>query len=247
MPKTSPRPDTHTKTLYLTDGGTRFQSTAATLQLSSAPTHENADLPGLANVRECYKLMRPAGPLLQRITGSTPPMAQSRALTRIAHPTYTEIAGRPVAGLEEAVTQINASRDPALLNRASQLIAEHLRPMEQHLQSLQQQVTTVAALGLRAQQTGEAALCLMVRQERTLNQLRARAEEDRRRYQEDQETAQAFRDYVQATLARLGIQLAGEPPLPTPPTWGGTGSAPPRPCHRSPPRPARSGCSDPDG
>ena len=217
--------DTHTKTLYLTDGSTRFQSTAALLQLSSAPTHENADLPGLANVRECYKLMRPSGPLLQRAPGSTPQMAQSRALTRIAHPTYAEIAGRPVAGLEEAVTQINARRDPALLNRASQLIAEHLRPMEQHIQSLQQQVSTVAAQGLRAQQTGEAALGLMVRQERTLNQLRARAEEDRRRYQEDQETAQAFRDDVQATLARLGIQLAGEPPLTIPPVWGGPGSA----------------------
>ena len=245
--------DTHTKTLYLTDGGTRFQSTAAMLQLSSAPTHENEDLPGLANVRACYKLMRPAGPLLQRAAGSTPQMAQSRALTRIAHPSYAEIAGRPVAGLEEAVTQINARRDPALLNRASQLIAEHLRPMEQHLQSLQQQVTTVAAQGLRAQQTGEAALGLMVRQERTLNQLRARAEEDRRRYQEDQETAQAFRDDVQATLARLGIQLGGEPPALPPPAWGGIGSAPAQPQpppvpgverHRDPPAPAAAARMD---
>ena len=189
--------------------------------------------------------MRPAGPLLQRATGSTTPMAPTRALSRIAHPSYAEIAGRPVAGLEEAVTQINARRDPALLNRASQLIAEHHRPMEQHLQSLQQQVTTVAAQGLRAQQTGEAALGLMVRQERTLNQLRARAEEDRRRYQEDQETAQAFRDDVQATLARLGIQLAGEPPSLPPPAWGGTGSPqslpPPAPGvdrPRDPPAPA---------
>ena len=221
--------DTSTKTLYLTDGGTRFQSTAAMLQLSSARTHENADLPGLANVRECYKLIRPAGPLLPRTTGSSQPLAKSRAITRVPHPTYAEIAGRPVAGLDEAVTQINSRRDPALLNRASQLIAVHLRPMEQHLQSLQQQVTTVAAQGHRAQQTVEAALGLMVRQERTLNQLRARAEEDRRRYQEDQETAQAFRDDVRATPARLGIQLDGVPPPPHLHIMGGLGPVPPPP------------------
>ena len=209
--------DAHTITMYLTDGGTRFQSTAAMLQLSSAPTHENADLPGLANVRACYGLMRPSGPLLQRKGGGPPPPAQSRAITRIAHPSYAEIAGRPVGGLEEAVVQINARRDPALLNRASQLIAEHLRPVEQQLRAIQEQVQTNSARTLRAQQTGEAALGLVVRQEQTITQLRARAEADRLRYEEDQVTAQTFRDDLQATLRRLGIQLDGGPPLPIAP------------------------------
>ena len=227
--------DGHTTTLYLTDGGTRFQSTAAMLQLSSAPTHENADLPGLANVRACYGLMRPSGPLLQRKGGGPPPPAQSRAITRIAHPSYAEVAGRPVGGLEEAVVQINARRDPALLNRASQLIAEHLHPVEQQLRAIQEQVHTNSARTLRAQQTGEAALGLVVRQEHTITQLRARAEADRLRYEEDQVTAQAFRDDLQATLRRLGIQLDGGPPLPVVPPEGlGLLSAPPRP----PPGPA---------
>ena len=223
--------DAHTITMYLTDGGTRFQSTAAMLQLSSAPTHENADLPGLANVRACYGLMRPSGPLLQRKGGGPPPPAQSRAITRTAHPSYAEIAGRPVGGLEEAVVQINARRDPALLNRASQLIAEHLRPVEQQLRAIQEQVQTNSARTLRAQQTGEAALGLVVRQEQTITQLRARAEADRLRYEEDQVTAQTFRDDLQATLRRLGIQLDGGPPLPMAPPLEVPGPLPasPRP------------------
>ena len=216
--------DEATKTLFLTDGHTRYQATAALMQISSATTHEDADLPGLASVRECYRLMRPAGPVLQR----TPPAQATSSLTRAGprtpHPTYAEVALRPNPGLVDTVTQISTSRDPILLQRASQLIVEHMRPLEQ---TLQRQQATIRALQVqleqqadqvnRAQETGTTALELMVRQEQMITTLQARAETDRQqahddrlRFQTEQAASLAFRNDVQAAFARLGLPV---PPI----------------------------------
>ena len=123
--------DEATKMLYLTDGHTRYQSTAALMQISSATTHEDADLPGLASVRDCYRLMLPAGPVLHRKPSALSFSSLTRAGPRTHHHTYAEVAIRPNPGLADTVTQISASRDPILLQRASQLIVEHMRTMEQ--------------------------------------------------------------------------------------------------------------------
>ena len=236
--------DAGTKTLYLSDGHTRYQATAALLEISSATTHESADLPGLASVRECYRLMRPANPPLQRTPTMHTPASLGRATARLTHPTYADVAGRPTQGLADTVTQISASRDPVLLQRASQLIVDHMRPLEQTLRrqqatirELQQQVGDHATQINRAQATGSTALDLMVRQEAMITNLQTRAEEDRQRasteqlrYQTELATAEAFRTDVRAALARLGHPMGPVPqlvplpgrdpgPLPGPPTF----------------------------
>ena len=253
--------DEATKTLYLTDGHTRYQSTAALMQISSATTHEDADLPGLASVRDCYRLMRPAGPVLQRKPSALPSSSLTRAAPRNQHPTYAEVAIRPHPGLADTVTQISASRDPILLQRASQLIVEHMRPMEQTLQrqqatirALQIQVEQQADQVTRAQATGTTALDLMVRQDQMITTLQARAEEDRQRaydvslrFQAEQAASQAFRNDMQAALLRLG--LPGLPHPPFPPTPGPTTHPDPRPVPTSslrdgPPAPAVAAAMD---
>ena len=243
--------DATTKTLYLTDGHTRFQSTAALMQISSATTHEDADIPGLASVRDCYRLMRPAGPILQRSPTTQSPSSLTRAGPRTPHPTYAEVAVRPHPGLADTVTQISATRDPILLQRASQLIVEHMRPMEQTLhrqqdtiRALQLQMAQQADQVTRAQATGSTALELMVRQEQMITSLQARAEEDRQqaydtrlRFQAEQAASQAFRNDVQAALLRLG--LPGVPPPPPSLTGRDTGPLPslaPRPALAPGPR-----------
>ena len=231
--------DETTKTLYLTDGHTRYKSTAALMQISSATTHQDADIPGLASVLDCYRLMRPAGPAPQRKPSALPSSSMTRAEPRTPHPSYAEVVVRPNPGLADAVTQISASRDPILLQRASQLIVEHIRPMEQTLQcqqatirALQLQVEQQLEQVTQAQATGTTALELMVRQEQMITTLQVRAEEDRQsayhdrlRFQAEQAASLAFRNDVQAALLRLG--LPGPPPPFPPFAPAGTSGPPP--------------------
>ena len=128
--------------LYLTDGSTRYQPTAAFLRLTTTTTHENPDIPGLAGVRECYRLLGPpTGALSMRHGGPSSKTASRPPPPQLPHPSsYATAAARVQPGMEETMTQISARREPLLLDRANSLIVQHLRPLEQQLE---QQASTI--------------------------------------------------------------------------------------------------------
>ena len=203
-----------TMALYLTDGNTRYQPTAAFLRLTPTTTHENPDIPGLAGVRECYRLMGPpTGSLSLRHGGSTPTQA-SRSSTKLLHtpPSYANAVARANPGMEETMTQISARRDPMLLDRANSLIVQHLRPLENQLaqqeatiRNLQTQLTQTSEQSNKAREAAASALNLLTRQDQSIQQLRRRANEDRLRSQQEQEEALIFQRDMDAALQRLGL------------------------------------------
>ena len=210
-----------TMALYLTDGHTRFQPTAAFLRLTTTTTHENPDIPGLAGVRECYRLMGPpTGALVLRHGGpSGPSAARQTTSPTLNPPTYANAVARIGPGMEEAMTQITTRREPILLDRANQLIVQHLRPLENQLA---QQDATIRELRTQLQRTTEQSnktveavettLGLVRRQGQTITQIqaradeeRARAHEDRLRSQRERDEALAFQRDTEEALRRLGI------------------------------------------
>ena len=208
--------------LYLTDGSTRFQPTAAFLRLTTTTTHENPDIPGLAGVRECYRLMGPpTGALSLRHGGSTSKPANPHSLTPPSLPSsYATAVARAQPGMEETLTQISARREPLLLDRANSLIVQHLRPLEQELEqqkttirNLQTQLTRTSEQTNKAQNAAASALNLLTRQNQSIQQLRRRADEDRLQSQREQEEALIFQRDMEAALQSLGL-----PPRATPRT-----------------------------
>ena len=124
-----------TMALYVTDGITRYQPTAAFLRLTPTTTRENPDIPDLAGVRECYRLMgQPTGSLALRHSGrtNTPVNISSYKLPPTSSP-YANAVARVNPSMEEAMTQISSRREPMLLDRANNLIVQHLRPLENQL------------------------------------------------------------------------------------------------------------------
>ena len=211
-----------TMALYLTDGNTRYQPTAAFLRLTTTTTHENPDIPGLAGVRECYRLMGPpTGALSLRHGGAAHKTAtRTPATPPPQHSSYATAVARVPPGLEETMTQLSARREPMLLDRANTLIVQHLRPLEQKIEQqettirrLQDKLTRTSEQTSKAQNAAASALNLLTRQNQSIQQLRRRADEDRQQSQREQEEALIFQRDMEEALQSLGL-----PPRATPRT-----------------------------